>query len=992
MQELRLDSNKIQYLPTGIFANQRWMFLLNMSRNGIQRLSPGIFHKRLILYILDLEANEIQQLQAGALANLRTLVYLNLAENKIKDIAPGVLKSSLLHLFLQKNLLSAISNTTFSNLVNLHYLLLNENRLQVIPDQAFKNMKRLRIIMLSDNSIKTIGLQAFTISSGNLLIYMIRTELKTVSVQSFNGIDNLTASISMDEGKIGTLKFMDADQTERCRIHLGLGQDNSDYIKIYFGIGDLIENVLLKAFSQAGFAKRDQDENKLLPCPTGTYLNSSVTDSSKLKCLECPAGGFYSDTKAFVHDSCLKCPNGTFIPYNKAPGVRARDCIACPQGTDTNAFAGYRACKCLQGFYRTHRFEGCKPCDQDGFKCENDYVTLKTGYWWKWKNETYKILYENFTMNLINITYSPVQSINSAIISRSLQEFPYTLPNPHKCPREDSCMGGLDSLCDVGYEGPLCEVCSTGYYKQLQSCKLCPTKKWMIFQLSILAAVVVIVVAVLVWTGKKKSKKKEGRSSVDIILGRLKIIIGFYQVTYGVLEAFSYIKWPDSLALIGKYSELLQLSVFQIAPIHCLFSNLKINAFGSLFAILAMNAGAIFLSFLVYGLRKLFLLRSTLSEEQKEKKAAKTKELIYRNLFFFLYVTYLSTCSKTANVLPLACRTLCLDDKEEMCHIYLKADYNIKCQGPKYNRLVSVAYCAVLYIIFLPTASLIALWRQRKALRRNESQDENEALEYQDPGTELNTGLRFLFENYNSHSWYWELIETVRKVVLTSGLILVGGESRAYVGLACVMSGLYGMFFAYISPIVDPFENKLMLTSLAVTFVNLGIGAVSKIPKESIPASIDPYVDNIMFKILVFGANSLVIGLLVVQYFAYIYRYIKEWRKNPQWSFSCCLAMVLPLTDLQGEIRGLAGRNVLKQQLQTGKANMPSVSGSFKDSGAVTFGLKEDETDLMTKARKRNKMNYGMREENEELICSVSLADGNNLTHELPRQVDNTTL
>ena len=83
------------------------------------------------------------------------------------------------------------------------------------------------------------------------------------------------------------------------------------------------------------------------------------------------------------------------------------------------------------------------------------------------------------------------------------------------------------------------------------------------------------------------------------------------------------------------------------------------------------------------------------------------------------------------------------------------------------------------------------------------------------------------------------------------------------VGLACVMSGLYGMFFAYVSPIVDPFENRLMLISLAVTFVNLGIGAVSKINSENIPASIDPYVDNIMFKVLVFGANSLVIGLLI---------------------------------------------------------------------------------------------------------------------------------
>ena len=426
-------------------------------------------------------------------------------------------------------------------------------------------------------------------------------------------------------------------------------------------------------------------------------------------------------------------------------------------------------------------------------------------------------------------------------------------------------MGGLDSFCATGYQGPLCEVCSAGYYKQLQTCQLCPTKKWMIVQLSVVATVVVIVIAVLVWTGKKKSKKR-GRSSVDVILGRLKIVIGFYQVTNGVLEAFSYIKWPDSLTLIGKYSETLQLSVFQIAPIHCLFPNVKMNAFGSLFAILAMNAAAILLSVLVYLLRKLCLLRSTLNKEQKEKKIVKTKELIYRNLFFFLYVSYLSTCSKTAHVLPLACRKLCLGEEKETCDVYVKADYNVKCEGQEYNRLVIVAYCAAFYLIILPSASVTALWRQRKMRHGNVIQTENEALEPQDQATGIIAGLRFLFENYNSRSWYWELIETIRKVVLTSGLILVGGESRAYVGLACVFSGLYGMLFAYKSPIVDPFENKLMLTSLAVAFVNLGIGAVSKIPKERIPASIDPYVDGIMFNVLVIGANSLVIILLVGNY------------------------------------------------------------------------------------------------------------------------------
>ena len=78
----------------------------------------------------------------------------------------------------------------------------------------------------------------------------------------------------------------------------------------------------------------------------------------------------------------------------------------------------------------------------------------------------------------------------------------------------------------------------------------------------------------------------------------------------------------------------------------------------------------------------------------------------------------------------------------------------------------------------------------------------------------------------------------------------------------------------------------------------------------------------------------------------YVYRYIKEWRKNPKWSFSCCLALLLPLNDLQGEVRGMAGRNILRQQLQTGKIDMPSISGTLKDSGVVTAGLEQEEEEI----------------------------------------------
>ena len=71
----------------------------------------------------------------------------------------------------------------------------------------------------------------------------------------------------------------------------------------------------------------------------------------------------------------------------------------------------------------------------------------------------------------------------------------------------------------------------------------------------------------------------------------------------------------------------------------------------------------------------------------------------------------------------------------------------------------------------------------------------------------------------------------------------------------------------------------------------------------------------------------------------FIYRFFKEWRKNPRWSFSCCLALLLPLNDLQQEVLGMTGQNILKQQLKTGNVDMPSLSGALKESGAVSIEL-----------------------------------------------------
>ncbi|KAL9982797.1 hypothetical protein ACROYT_G004902 [Oculina patagonica] len=456
-----------------------------------------------------------------------------------------------------------------------------------------------------------------------------------------------------------------------------------------------LAKTLAEALVASGFRRVTRwhvNNAAFLPCPLGTFANVSTKGADG--CIECPPGGFYSDDVGFIGTGCKECPNGSFVSFDKAPGTNKQDCKSCPEGTETDFFAGYRACKCLEGSYRTHMFEKCHKCGQSGLKCQDDYASLKPGYWWEWRNVTYTARYRDYIANLLKS--SPSLDISSV-------QIPFSIPTPHKCPREDSCKGGLDSSCKSGYEGPLCAVCSPGYFKQLQICSVCPSKKWIFGQLSIIVVIVLIIVLVMVWTGKKRNNKGRKRPLVDMLLSKVKIVIGFYQVTYGLLETFSYIKWPGSLQGIAKYSETLQMDVLHIAPFHCLSSNFRADAFGRLFVMMVINVAVISLSVVFYGVRKVIILRSqNLQDNEKSRKISYTKELVFGNLLF---------------------------------------------------------------------------------------------------------------------SW--------------------------------------------IKPIRDVTENRLMATSLAVTVVNLGIGAVSRIPAENISASKDTYKDDVAFKILVFGANTLVIGLLV---------------------------------------------------------------------------------------------------------------------------------
>lgn len=111
------------------------------------------------------------------------------------------------------------------------------------------------------------------------------------------------------------------------------------------------------------------------------------------------------------------------------------------------------------------------------------------------------------------------------------------------------------------------------------------------------------------------------------------------------------------------------------------------------------------------------------------------------------------------------------------------------------------------------------------------------------------------------------------------------------------------------------------------------------------------------------------------QYAVFLYRYLKEWRKNPHWSFQCCLALLLPLGDLHGEISGIAGADALKNQLQTGEIDKPTIATALKNIGAFDVTLEEgkegDDNTIETQDIEHSHNYKGRHQGTQTELCSL---------------------
>ena len=151
LEILILDKNMIRSMPSMPYLPK--LTKLSMAENKLETIGTAL-DGLTNLTSLDLHENKLQSVDLSKLEKLQeislsnnmlkmipkfqsnALQSIDLGENNIEEIPQGIFTAQLETLYalrLSGNDITAVSNTTFGNMTNLHMLNLAHNRLEVIP-------------------------------------------------------------------------------------------------------------------------------------------------------------------------------------------------------------------------------------------------------------------------------------------------------------------------------------------------------------------------------------------------------------------------------------------------------------------------------------------------------------------------------------------------------------------------------------------------------------------------------------------------------------------------------------------------------------------------------------------------------------------------------------------------------------------------------------------------------------------------------------------
>jgi uncharacterized membrane protein YidH (DUF202 family) len=432
----------------------------------------------------------------------------------------------------------------------------------------------------------------------------------------------------------------------------------------------------------------------------------------------------------------------------------------------------------------------------------------------------------------------------------------------------DGCAGGNtagDASCREGYEGPLCSVCTDGYYLNDAQCQSCTNSDSLApaSMLYVAIAAVVVVAAVMAVLFYKSSRMYSGDASsvweslynvvswlideLQSLQSQIKILITTFQICTTVHVSMK-VTFPVQFTRYLNAMSVVNLNVVALVPLSCAA---RAN-YTFIDKLVMVTLGPIALSLLIALIGAVEYQRCAYRSRGDDNMTVALNKVTSRYLTMFLFLTYL--------VLPYVATTifqtfLCTDvgssNEDGDAHDrYLTADMRISCDSHYYRSGVGYAsVMAVLYVGGIPLMYALLLYRSRNeiagrftapssandsvvalntidaakadaeradvSLAASDGKDNDNAAEEPvnhlekrtDPAALQARMISFLYEAYEPQYWYWEVVETTRRLVLTAVLSVCGAGTGGQAVLALLLALLYIKLVGYYRPYLENMDD-----------------------------------------------------------------------------------------------------------------------------------------------------------------------------------------
>jgi multisubunit Na+/H+ antiporter MnhG subunit len=207
-------------------------------------------------------------------------------------------------------------------------------------------------------------------------------------------------------------------------------------------------------------------------------------------------------------------------------------------------------------------------------------------------------------------------------------------------------------------------------------------------------------------------------------------------------------------------------------------------------------------------------------------RTARLEKALARHYLVFLAMTFLiySTVSTTV-FQTFACDSV--DDSAISMTSYLRADYSIECGTLEHKAYkVYAGFMVIIYPLGIPALYAWLLWSKRHKLSDNNDESSVHMISKHDDNTLRST--RFLWKSYTARMYYWEVIECLRRLLLTGAVVFIAPGTAAQAAVACVLAMFSIVVALYCRPHAETLDGQIYTVGAMIIFLSMFLSLAMK--------------------------------------------------------------------------------------------------------------------------------------------------------------------